>query len=444
MKIGIRKEDKNIWERRVPLTPAHVARLKAAGLQVVIEPSAQRAFDDQAYAQAGAQVQADLSDCRLVLAVKEIPARLLRAGQTYVYFAHVIKGQPHNMPTLARLLELGATLIDYERVVDEAGRRLIFFGRHAGLAGMLDSLWALGQRLAVEGFDTPLAGLKLAHEYPDLPAALAAVRAAGQAIARDGLPLELGPLVVGFAGYGNVSRGAQEVFDLLPHRVIEPDELPGTLKGIDPKRLTKVVFREEHMARPLEAGHAFDLQEYYRQPERYRGVFARHVPYLSVLVNCIFWTADYPRLVTCDLLQGMFGTGLQPRLRVIGDISMDIDGAIECSVKVTDPGDPVYVYLVAEDRIVSGVTGHGPVILGIDNLPCQLPVEASTDFGDALLPFMEELARADYEQPYEQLALPAPIKRAVIAHRGQLTPEYQYLEAHLQPGAHGKRRKKEK
>jgi len=166
-------------------------------------------------------------------------------------------------------------------------------------------------------------------------------------------------------------------------------------------------------------------------------VFARHVPYLTVLVNCIYWTKDYPRLVTCDLLRDMFASGEQPRLRVIGDISMDIEGAIECSRKATDPGNPVYTYLPAEDRIIDGVEGSGPVILAVDNLPCELPVEASRDFGEALLPFVEAIAAADYSVPFEQLDLPAPIKGAVIAHKGQLAPGYEYLEQHLGPAPDG-------
>jgi len=181
----------------------------------------------------------------------------------------------------------------------------------------------------------------------------------------------------------------------------------------------------------------FDLQDYYRHPEGYRGVFAHHVPYLTVLINCIYWTPAYPRLVTLDLLKSMFIPGEQPRLRVIGDISIDIDGAIECSRKATDPGNPVYVYLPGRDEIVDGVEGEGPVVLAVDNLPCELPVEASQDFGDALLPYVEAIASADYGVPFEQLDLPAPIKGAVIAHGGQLTPAYEYLEAHLQTAEGG-------
>jgi alpha-aminoadipic semialdehyde synthase len=296
---------------------------------------------------------------------------------------------------------------------------------------MFDSLWALGRRFKAEGHTTPLAKIHMAHTYPGLEAAKQAVSQAGEAIAKDGLPLELGPVVVGFAGYGNVSSGAQEIFDLLPHRDLEPAALPDTLRDANPRELTKVVFKEEHMAQPKEAGQAFELQDYYQHPDRYRGVFAKHVPYLTVLINCIYWTEDYPRLVTCDLIRDMFASGEQPRLRVIGDISIDIEGAIECSRKATDPGNPVYTYLPAEDRIVDGVEGNGPVVLAVDNLPCELPVEASQDFGDALLPYVEAIAKADYSVPYQQLELPAPIKGAVVAHRGELTPDFAYLQQHL-------------
>ena len=438
MKIGIRKEDKNIWEKRVPLTPGHVGELRRAGIRVAVQPSDLRAFSDQDYRSAGADLQPDLGDCPVVMAIKEIPTRLLQPGRTYVFFAHVIKGQPHNMPMLARLLELGCTLIDYEKVADDDGRRLIFFGRHAGLAGMIDSLWALGRRLAADGLDTPLAEVGPAHTYADLEAARAAVRRAGERIAADGLPSCLAPLVTGFAGYGNVSQGAQEIFDLLPHRRIEPDELPDILEGGDARELVKVVFEEKHMARPLDENKPFELQEYYDHPDRYRGIFARHVPYLTMLINCIYWTPAYPRLVTRDLLHGLYGAGRKPRLRVIGDISMDIEGAIDCSIEATDPGDPVYVFLPDQDRIAPGVDGHGPVVLAVDNLPCELPLESSQDFGDVLLPFVEAIAGADYSAPYERLNLPAPIKRAVIAHKGRLAPDYEYLSEYLTGEGGGK------
>ena len=150
-RLGIRREDKNEWERRAPLAPDAVSRLVAQGVEVLVEPSPRRIFTDLEYARAGARIAPDLSACTLVLGVKEIPPARFRPGGAYCFFSHTIKGQPYNMGMLARLRELGCTLLDYELVKDDQGRRLIFFGRHAGLAGMLDSLWALGRRLAEEG-----------------------------------------------------------------------------------------------------------------------------------------------------------------------------------------------------------------------------------------------------------------------------------------------------
>jgi alpha-aminoadipic semialdehyde synthase len=236
-------------------------------------------------------------------------------------------------------------------------------------------------------------------------------------------------MVFGFAGYGHVSQGAQEILDLLPHRQIEPEELMGLDQ--DTPGLFKVVFAEQHMARPVDRTGSFELQEYYKHPELYRGDFAKYVPYLTVLVNCIYWTPQYPRLITRELLHGLYGAGKSPRLRVIGDISIDVEGAIECSLEATNSGSPVYVYLPDEDRIELGVEGHGPVVLAVDNLPCELPVESSQEFGNALLPHIKAVAVADYSVSYEDLELPPAIKRAVIAHRGNLTPDYEYLQEYL-------------
>jgi len=432
-RIGIRREDKNKWERRVPLTPRHVAELVKKGFEVVVQPSPIRAFSEDEYKKAGAQVQEDLSNCQLVFAVKEIPQELFRPKHTYVFFAHVIKGQSHNMPMLRTLLDQGATLIDYEKVTDDQGKRLIFFGRHAGQAGMIDSLWALGRRLEAEGFQTPLARIQQAHKYGSLKDAQAAIAEVGREIAKVGLPKELCPLVVGFAGYGNVSQGAQQVFDVLPFLEVAPEKLKSTAESKRPqrKKLVKVVFKEEHMVKPKAPGQAFVLNEYFSTPEKFDPDFERHLPHLTVMINCIYWAPKYPRLVTRQWLKKAFVPGALPRLRVIGDISCDIEGSVECTLECTESGNPVYVYLPAEDRIEYGVTGRGPVVLAVDNLPCELPVEASKDFGNALMPYVEALARTDFAKPFEALGLPKPIQRAVIAHGGKLTPGFGYLEKNL-------------
>lgn len=438
-KIGIRREDKSVWERRVPITPQDARLLQEQhGIEVVVQPSELRIFRDEEYRAAGVQVQEDLSSCDVIFGVKEIPPAQLMPGKTYVFFAHVIKGQPYNMPMLRRLMELGCVLIDYEKVTDEKGRRLIFFGRHAGWAGMLDTLWALGQRLAWEGIPNPFSTIQQAHRYPDMETARAAVREVGERIRREGLPPILAPLVVGFAGYGNVSRGAQEIFDLLPVQEIAPDDLP-RLFAEDPARhvLYKVVFKEEHMVEPIAPGASFDLQEYYQHPERYRSRFSAYVPYLTVLVNGIYWEAKYPRLVTKEYLRELFGAPARPRLRVIGDISCDIEGAVECTVRCTDPGNPVFVYHPRTGQTRDGWEGEGVVVLAVDILPSEVPRDASVDFSAVLREFAPAIAKADYTVPFEELNLPPEIKRAVIVYRGELTPAYRYLERYLNASAKG-------
>src|SRR5215471_15651470 len=280
MKVGLRREDKNEWERRVPLTPDHVRSLAQQGLQVYVQPSTIRVFKDDEYRQAGATVQEDLSDCGMIFAVKEIPADVFRHAGAYMFFSHTFKGQPYNMPMLRKIIECRATLIDYEKVTDDQNRRLIFFGNYAGTAGMFETFYTLGKRLAWEGIPNPFADLKRPVEYCGLEEAKAALKAAGERLAVDGLPDALTPFVVGFSGYGNVSRGAQEIFGLVPHETIHAAELGAFMKSgaASNKRLYKVVFYEKDMAKPRNTNAAFDLQQYYREPDKYESRFEEYLP----------------------------------------------------------------------------------------------------------------------------------------------------------------------
>ena len=440
MIVGIRREDKNRWERRAPLIPEHMRDLaRDHGLRFVVQPSPIRAFPDAAYAAAGAEVNEDLSAADVVLAVKEVPISLFRAGKTYLFFSHTLKGQRHNMPMLRRVLDLGCTLIDYERIVDDQCRRLIFFGRYAGLAGMIDALWALGRRFEWEGVATPLGRIEPAHRYPDLAAARAAFREVADRIAAGGLPEAAGPIVVGLAGYGNVSRGAQEILDLFPVEELSPPRLldPSFDAGaLDRRTVYKVVFREEHMAAPIDAGKPFDLAEYYSHPERYRGLFPSYVPSLTVAANCIFWEARFPRLVSIADARALWA-GPRPRCRVLADISCDVGGGIEVNDHCTDPGDPVYVWDLDKGASSSGVAGKGPIVLAVDNLPCELPRESSAEFGALLSRFLPAIARAELTRPPAESGLPVEMQRGVIAYQGRLTPAFAYLQEHLDRAAEG-------
>ncbi len=425
-KIGIRREDKSRFEARSPLTPVDVARLITEhGLDVTVQRSERRTFHEVDYESVGARVADDLVDCPIILGVKEIPPEKLEAGKTYLYFSHTIKGQPANMPALRKLMELNCQLIDFEKIEDAQGRRLVFFGKYAGLAGMIDSLWALGRRLKYEGINNPFEAVQQAYHYDDLDHVRRAFGEVAERIRQDGLPAELCPFVCGFAGYGQVSQGAQEIYDLLPMEEVSPDALEGL--SATPNVCYKTVFHEEHLAEPIEPSRAFELQDYYDHPEGYRSRFFPLLQHLTVMVNCIYWEPKYPRLVTLDQLRKMYGGSQAPRLRVIGDISCDIGGSVECTVKSTAPDEPVFVWEAATGRIRDGIEGVGPVVLAVDFLPCELPVDASGFFSRSLSPLIPGLAKADFSRPLAQSGLPPELERATIVYQGALTDRFKYL-----------------
>ncbi len=433
-RIGLRLEDKNPWERRVALTPENVARLTSQGLDLHVERFPRRAFPDAEYAAAGAVLVDDVRPCELVLGIKEIPRDYFREGGAYVFFSHTIKGQPYNMEMLRALVERRCTLLDYEIVTDDKGRRLIFFGRHAGLAGMVDTLWTLGRRLEVMGHPTALLDVGPAHTYADLHAAEVAVAAAGRRLAAEGVPEPLRPMAFGFTGYGNVSQGAQHIFDLLPHVEVAPGDLAAFVAANRDlsDRLVKVVYREEHLVRHAEPGRPFDLQDYYANGRSYVSIFEPHLGLLTAIVNCIYWDEHYPKLADAAQLRALFASG-EPRLLVVGDISCDVDGSLACTVRSTNPGDPVYVYDPVTGAAPSGFEGHGLAVMAVGNLPCELPREASESFSAALLPFVPALANADFGGPLERAGLPGPIERSVILWRGEFTPRYEYMRGFLRP-----------
>ena len=299
--IGIRHEDKYLMERRAPLTPKHVERLiKNKKLDFVVQTSEKRVFADEEYIKAGAKIAKDLKKCSVIFGVKEMPQSFFEKDKTYIFFSHVIKGQPNNMPMLRKMMELKCNLIDYERVIDEQGKRLIFFGRYAGLSGMINSLWSLGLRLKEAGYNTPFSRIKQAHHYSSLAEVKEVISSVGQEIAEKGMPEELCPFTVAFTGYGNVSQGAQEILGLLPVKEISPKKLFALKRRskIPFNLIYKIIFKEEHLVEPIDKDGEFDLHEYYSSPEKFRSTFEKYIPHIDVLINCIYWDSRYPRLVT--------------------------------------------------------------------------------------------------------------------------------------------------
>jgi alanine dehydrogenase len=431
--IGIRREDKNEWERRVPLVPADIAELgRDFGLKTIIQPSEIRVFKDSEYEDVGAEINEDISSADAIFAVKEIPTHLLERGQTYLFFSHTIKGQPYNMEMLKRLMDLECNLIDYELIVGNQGGRLITFSRYAGIAGLIETLYAFGQKMKLKGYATPFEELKQAYQYETLAEAKTHVEEIGKMISEGGLPKELGPVTVGFLGYGNVSKGAQEMFDLLPFKAVEPSQLKKVLdeNSFDNKSLVKVVFKEEDIVRPLEG--SFNLQDYYNSPENFESIFHNYLTDINILINGVYWTEKYPRFVTKENLkncksQADGALGLQ----VIGDISCDINGSIEITRKSTMPDQACYTYYAESDSFVDQIEEEGVTVMAIDNLPCEFPRDASSSFSQELKCFVDGTCSANFKESFDKTTLPDAIKKATILYNGELTEEFEYIQQFL-------------
>jgi alpha-aminoadipic semialdehyde synthase len=435
-RIGLRREDKNPWERRAPLMPTHVRELiLKESMEILVQTSPIRIFPDSDYAREGAKVVETLESSPIIFAVKEIPPILFEKGKTYIFFSHTIKGQSSNMPMLQKILDLECTLIDYERIIDKNGTRLVFFGAQAGQAGMIDTLWAYGQRLNHLGLETPFSSIKQAFRYPSLIAAKEEISRVGWAIKNQGLDLSEVPLICGFTGYGHVSLGAQEIFDLLPFEKINPEEIETfiTSKSYSSSTVYKVIFKEKHMVESISSDSPFELQDYYNNPQKYRSVFEKYLPFLSILVNCIYWAPQYPKFVSKSFLKELWTKEVSPKLKVIGDITCDVDGSVECTVRATSPDNPIFVYDPLEFEVKDGHEGRGVVVMAIDNLPAEISLESSIFFSHSLLPLIKGIADADYSGDFEGSRLPDPIKKATIVFRGKLTPEYEYMKDFLEP-----------
>jgi alpha-aminoadipic semialdehyde synthase len=254
----------------------------------------------------------------------------------------------------------------------------------------------------------------------------------GDEIRGTGIHQKIAPLVIGILGYGNVSRGAQQIFDCLPLERISAIDLAqlADRTGPDPKTVYLTVFKEEDIVRRRD-GSAFSLEEYYDYPERYESSFEAYLPHISILVNAIYWEERYPRFVTWEALRKLYRRQRPAKLCGIADITCDTHGSVECNVRSTDSAMPAYRCDPMTETVSDGHVGDGIVVLAVDNLPCELPADSSVFFSGQLKPFIPNLIRADFFSRFETSRLCPEISKAVIVYRGELTPAYRYLKRYL-------------
>ncbi|KAL8492642.1 hypothetical protein ACS0TY_024003 [Phlomoides rotata] len=434
--VGILSESTNKWERRVPLTPAHCARLlhgKTGVSRIIVQPSAKRIHHDALYEDVGCELSEDLCECGFILGVKQPKLEMILPDRAYAFFSHTHKAQTENMPLLDKVLGERATLFDYELITGENSKRLLAFGKFAGRAGMIDFLGGLGQRFLSLGYSTPFVSLGTSYMYSSLAAAKAAVISVGEEIATMGLPSTICPLVFVFTGTGNVSQGAREIFKLLPHTFVEPSKLPDLFEAArgdtqagksSKKRVFQVygcVVTSQDIVVHKDPAKVFDKVDYYAHPENYIPVFHEKIaPFASVIVNCMYWETRFPRLLTTTQLQDLINQG-RPLVGIC-DITCDVGGSIEFVQKTTTIDSPFVRYDPDDNLCHHDVDGNGVICSAVDILPTEFAREASQHFSDILSEFIGSLASSTSLE-----TLPAHLKRACIVHAGALTSLFEYI-----------------
>ncbi|XP_022620294.1 alpha-aminoadipic semialdehyde synthase, mitochondrial [Seriola dumerili] len=438
--MAIRREDINPWERRAPLAPRHVKELTNAGVKVLVQPSNRRAIHEKYYMKAGAVIQEDISEASLIIGVKRLPEEKVIPRKTYAFFSHTIKAQEANMGLLEDLLKKEVRLIDYEKMVDPNGYRIVAFGQWAGVAGMINILHGLGLRFLALGHHTPFMHIGMAHNYRNVSQAIQAVRDCGYEISMGLMPKSIGPVTFCFTGTGNVSKGAQDIINELPVEYVEPHELKEVSETGDMTKVyATVLSRHHHLMRKSDG--IYDPMEYEIHPELYTSHFRTSVaPYTTCLINGIYWDPHTPRLLrrmdaqrlmrppkTLSVASG--GSPQLPhKLLAICDISADTGGSIEFMNECTTIDKPFCMYDADQHIDHDIVEGIGILMCSIDNLPAQLPIEATEYFGDRLFPYIWEMLPSDATRPLEEEDFSPQVRDAVITSNGVLTPKFEYIE----------------
>ena len=398
-KLGIIREGKTPPDKRVPLTPKQCRELldTYSNLEIYVQPSPIRAFPDSAYEAEGIELREDLSNCDLLIGVKEVPLNMLISNKKYMFFSHTFKGQPYNRNLLRAILEKKITLIDYEVLTTSSGKRLLGFGRYAGVVGCYNAMLAVGKKY---GFYD----LKPAHQCHSR-------KEVEEELKKVNLPASF---KIVMTGTGRVANGALEIMDLLPIQKVSPEEY---LKGKFDKPVYTQLSSSDYV-KPKD-GSEFVKSDFYNDPSNYESNFMRFARESDLFVTCHYWDQDAPDLFSReDAKDSLF------RIKVVADISCDIDGPVGSTLRASTIADPFYGYDPATESETDFMNPRAIGVMAVDNLPCELPKDASEDFGRE---FIKNIIPELLDEKESEI-----IQRATqTTPEGELTEDYQYLSDYV-------------
>ena len=399
IQIGIIKEEKVPVDHRVPITPAQAAQIQKdfPKVRIRVQSSRVRCYSDNDYLKEGIEIVPSVKDCDILMGVKEVPRPSLIADKTYLFFSHTIKKQAYNRNLLRTVLEKNIRLIDYEALINEHGHRIVAFGRWAGIVGAYNAIWTYGKRYN-------LFNIKRVHDCFDFAS-----------LKSEYPKVKLPSIKIAVTGGGRVSKGAMEVLLAMNIKMVSPAAFMDRV--FDVPVFCQLNTRDycKH-----KSGESFIRSSFYTSPEEYEGDFLKYAQVADVLIAGAYWDPRAPVLFEReDVLKNNF------KIRIIADITCDIQGSIPSTLRSSTIDDPIYDYNPSEDVVELPLTDEANItVMAVDNLPCELSRDASESFGDELI---------NNVLPYligeDTLGT---IANATVAEKGRLSGKYDYLKDYVE------------
>jgi saccharopine dehydrogenase (NAD+, L-lysine-forming) len=398
IKLGILREGKVPPDFRVPLTPKQCVLVtqKFSNVEVIVQTSPIRAFKDEEYENEGLKVQEDLSNCDILMGVKEVKISDLIPNKKYIFFSHTLKKQPYNRDLLKAILDKKIQLIDYEVIKNRIGKRLIGFGRYAGIVGAYNGFRALGIK-------NNSYFLKPAHQCSNR-------LEIEEELKKVILPTKTKIILTGF---GRVGYGAREIMNLLPIIEVTPEEF--AKQEFQEPVFTHLDVEDYFGRKDL---NEFDKKDFYTNPQEYKSIFAPFAKHADMYIACHFWSNKSPYILTKEDIKS------NSRLKVIADISCDVDGPIGSTIKATTIQNPFFGYNPQTEQEDDFKKVDNIIVMSVDNLPCELPKDASEDFGNDLIKSVFPFLFLDDPDKIIEKASETNLN-------GELTEHFKYLEDYV-------------
>jgi len=393
IKIGVLREEKSPPDKRVPLTPLICSELirKYPNVEIVVQPSKIRCYSDEEYTSFGVPLQEDLKDCDILMGVKEVPAANLIEGKKYFFFSHTIKKQPHNQKLMKALLEKKIQMIDYETLTDKNHNRIIGFGRYAGVVGAYNGI--LGYGLKYDLFRIKPA--HLCRDRAEMEEELKRVK--------------LPNIKIALTGGGRVANGVIETLSALRIRKVTPEEF---LMASFREPVYCQLNPRDYVERPND--HNFDLNDFFKHPEHFVSRFNAFTKVTDLYISAHYWDPRSPKMFTKDDMKAS-----DFHISVIADVTCDINGSVPTTLRASTIQQPFYGYNIKNENEDLPFNKDTICIMAVDNLPCELPRDASDDFGKDLT---ERVLPSLIVEDTDKV-----IERANICKNGKLCPDFEYL-----------------